>query len=207
MAGEAKPLEPGKRQQGRVHYALIELLEPRLDIAAEVDGLKVRAQALHLSLAAERRASHHRARRQRGKRLTLGADEGVTHIAARQHGGDGNAWRKVRGQVLHGMHGDIDRLTEQGLVDLLGEQPLAAEVAERLVADAVARGGDGLKRDGVLTKAMHVDQQSAHMVRLPQSKRASARADEKLAFGQVLDSIGLNGKVGIILFNRHGLTL
>ena len=32
----------------------------------------------------------------------------------------------------------IDLLTEQGLVDLLGEQPLAAEVAQRLVADAVA---------------------------------------------------------------------
>ena len=45
------------------------------------------------------------------------------------------------------------------------------------------------------------------MVRLPQSERASARADEKLAIGQVLDSIGLNGKEGIILFNRHGLTL
>ena len=32
----------------------IELLKPRLDIAAQGDGLKVRAQALHLSLAAER---------------------------------------------------------------------------------------------------------------------------------------------------------
>jgi hypothetical protein len=54
---------------------------------------------------------------------------------------------------------------------------------------------------------MRIDQQSAHMVRLPQGERASARPDKKLAFGQVLDSIVLNGKVGIILFNRHGLTL
>ena len=207
MPGEAKPLEPGKGKQGCVYYALIELLKARLDIAAEVDGLKVRAQALHLSLAAERRASHHCARRQRGERLTLGADEGIAHIAARQHGGDGSAWRKLRGQVLHGVHGDIDPLIEQGLVDLLGEQPLAAEVAQRLVADAVAGGGDGLKRDGVLTKAMRSDQESAHMVRLPQSERASARADEELAIRQVLDSIAQNRKEGIILFNRPGLTL
>ena len=66
-------------------------------------------------------------------------------------------------------------LTEQGLVDLLGEQTLAAEVAQRLVADAVAGGGDGLKRDGVVTKAMRSDQKSAHMVRLPQ-ERAGFRA-------------------------------
>ena len=114
---------------------------------------------------------------------------------------------KTLGQVLHGMHGDIDPLTEQGLVDLLGEQPLAAEVAQRLVADAVAGGGDRLKRDGVLTKAMRSDQQSAHMVRLPQSERASARPDEELAIIQVLDSIALIRKEGIILFNRPGLTL
>ena len=120
----------------------------------------------------------------------------------------------AKGQLLIGTRGSPLALWQANhvralLIDVhgLGEQPLAAEVAERLVADAVARGGDGLKRDGVLTKAMRIDQPSAHMVRLPQSKRASARADEKLAFGQVLDSIGFNGKVGIILFNRHGLTL
>jgi hypothetical protein len=45
------------------------------------------------------------------------------------------------------------------------------------------------------------------MVRLPQSERASARADEELAIRQVLDSIAQNRKEGIILFNRPGLTL
>jgi hypothetical protein len=54
---------------------------------------------------------------------------------------------------------------------------------------------------------MRSDQQSAHMVRLPQSERASARPDEKLAIIQALDSIVLNRKEGIILFNRPGLTL
>jgi hypothetical protein len=45
------------------------------------------------------------------------------------------------------------------------------------------------------------------MVRLPQSEWASARPDEKLAITQVLDSIALIRKEGIILFNRPGLTL
>ena len=46
------------------------------------------------------------------------------------------------------------------------------------------------------------------MVRLPQRERASARPDEVLAIIiQVLDSITLNTKDSIILFNRPGLTL
>ena len=105
------------------------------------------------------------------------------------------------------MHGKIDRAAKQRFVDLLGEQALAAEVAQRLVPDAVARGGDGLKRDGVVAKTVRSDQQRPHMVRLPQRERASTRADQKRALNQALDSVSLNRKEGIILFNRPGLTL
>ena len=105
------------------------------------------------------------------------------------------------------MHGEIDRAAEQRFVDFLGEQALAAEVAQRLVPDAVARGGDGLKRDGGVTKAVRSDQQRPHMVRLPQRERASTRADQKRALNQALDSVSLNRKEGIIVFNRPGLTL
>ena len=97
---------------------------------------------------------------------------------------------------------------EQGLVDLLGEQALAAEVAQRLVADAVAGGGDGLKRDGVLTKAVRSDQQQrAHGS--PATARAGFRACRSEAGDEtkLLDSVALNRKEGIILFNRPGLTL
>jgi hypothetical protein len=46
------------------------------------------------------------------------------------------------------------------------------------------------------------------VVRLPQRERAAARPDEELAIViQVLDSIALIRKEGIILFNRPGLTL
>ena len=77
----------------------------------------------------------------------------------------------------------------------------------RLVPDAVARGGDGLKRDGIAAKTVRSDQRRPHMVRLPQRKRATARADQKRALNQALDSVSLNRKEGIILFNRPGLTL
>ena len=103
------------------------------------------------------------------------------------------------------MDGEIDRAVEQRFVDLLGEQPLA-EVAQRLVPDAVARRGDGLKRDSVIAKTVRSDQKRPHMVRLPQRKRTTARADQKRARTKLLTRY-LNRKEGIILFNRPGLTL
>ena len=68
---------------------------------------------------------------------------------------------------------------QQRLVDLLGEQALAAEIAQRLVLDAVAGGGDGAQADGAFAKAVRREQQRPHMARLPQRQRAAARADQR----------------------------
>ena len=62
-------------------------------------------------------------------------------------------WRRWRQR-----EDERERAAEQRFVDLLGEQALAAEVAQRLVPDAVARGGDGLKRDGVVARTVRSDQ-------------------------------------------------
>src|SRR5262245_8695325 len=86
------------------------------------------------------------------------------------------------------MHGEVDRLTEQRLVDLLGEQPLAAEVAQGLVADAVARGGDGLERDRLPGEAVGGAKPRLDMPRLPERKRTAAGTDQEGTGGQGLDS-------------------
>ena len=72
------------------------------------------------------------------------------------------------------MDGEIDRAVEQRFVDLLGEQPLAAEVAQRLVPDAVARRGDGLKRDSVIAKTVQRSEAPAHGS--PATEQADYRA-------------------------------
>ena len=48
----------------------------------------------------------------------------------------------TRRHVLHGMHGEVDVAGQQRLLDLLGEQALAADLGERPVLDAVAGGLD-----------------------------------------------------------------
>jgi hypothetical protein len=86
------------------------------------------------------------------------------------------------------VNGEIDHALEKRLVDLLCEQPLAAEVAQRLVADAVARGGDDLERDRVLGEAVGGAEPRFDMPRLPQRKRTAAGADQEGTGGQGMDS-------------------
>ncbi len=138
MRGETEPYQSRHGEKRRVGGALLELSQPRLDIAAEIGDAEIGAEPPHLGRAPQGRGADDGARRQLGKRRRFGADEGVAHIGARQHRGDDNPLRQHRGKILHGMNGEIDRAREKRLVDLLGEEPLAAEIAQRFVGDAVA---------------------------------------------------------------------
>ena len=75
------------------------------------------------------------------------ADEGVAGVFALGHGGDGEARRLFGGDVLHRVDGDVDAAVQQGLLDLLGEQGLAADFQQATVLDAVAGGDDLDQRD------------------------------------------------------------
>src|SRR5262245_54168474 len=86
------------------------------------------------------------------------------------------------------MHGEIDNSLQKRLVDLLGEQPLAAEVAQGLIADAVAQGGDGLERDCLLAEPVGVAKPRCDMPRLPERKRTATGADQEGMGGQGADS-------------------
>ena len=48
--GEAEPLQPGEREQGRADHPALGLAQPRLDIPAQEHRLKVRPQAQRLGL-------------------------------------------------------------------------------------------------------------------------------------------------------------
>ena len=81
-----------------------------------------------------------------------------------------------RGHVLGGVHGDVDAPVEQRLLDLLGEEALAAGFRKRPVLDAVATGRDDLDGEGVLGHSVRRHQQRPHLVRLCQRQRAAASA-------------------------------
>ena len=69
------------------------------------------------------------------------------------------------------------RRVEQRLLDLLGEQALAAGLGQRPVLDAVAGGADHLELDPLRREAVRPGQRVADHAGLRQRQRAAARAD------------------------------
>ena len=96
------------------------------------------------------RADDRPGRQLRQRRHPGRADQRVAHVlprqVARQHGALGEVGR----HVLHRVHGDVDAAVEQRVVDLLGEEPLAADVREGLSQDLVSRGLDDADLEGAV---------------------------------------------------------
>ena len=78
------------------------------------------------------------------------------------------------------MDGEIDLACQQRLLDLLGEQPLAAGIRERPVGNPVAGGADRAYLDRSGIEAMRGDQRVADHVGLGQRKRRAACPDPDL---------------------------
>ena len=85
--------------------------------------------------------------RQALDRVGEGRDERVARILAGERGGNRDARRQERRQVLGRVDRGVDFAGEQRGVDFLGEQAFAAGLGERPVLDPVAARADGSKRD------------------------------------------------------------
>ncbi len=77
------------------------------------------------------------------------------------------------------MDGQIGAAIEQRLLQLLGEQPLAARLGQSAILDAVARGLQDHDLDGAGGGEMGMgrDQAITGLMGLRQRQRAAARAD------------------------------
>src|SRR5260370_371233 len=119
------------------------------------------------------------ARRQLGERLGLGGDEDVARVLAWEHRRDHKSRRQDRRHVFGGMHRQIDGARAERLLDLLGEETLAAGLRQRPVADHVAGGADDLELDALRGKRMRGGQAIAHLSGLREPERAAACADDE----------------------------
>ena len=172
--GEAEARQPRLRQHDRVEALLVELPQPRLDVAAEVDELQVRSAVEHLRPAAEAAGAD---RRPVGKLIepaVLVANEGVAGRAAGRDGGEFEPRLGDGRQVLETVHGDVGPAVEQGVLDRLGEhaEPAHRRQGGRLVAVAVRLDEHQLDRPRVGDRPQPV----GDVVRLPQGEAAAAGA-------------------------------
>ena len=75
------------------------------------------------------------------------------------------------------MHREVDGPLKQRLLDLLGEQPLAAHLRKRPVLDAIAGRLDDLNFDQPGVDAVRRRQRRARHMGLRQRERAAARSE------------------------------
>ena len=76
--------------------------------------------------------------------MALTRDETVAHVLAPCHRAHHHAVCILRGQILQRVHGDVDLAVPERSLELLGEEPLAADLGQRLARrlGAVARRRD-----------------------------------------------------------------
>ena len=75
------------------------------------------------------------------------------------------------------MHGEVDPALEQGGIDFLGEQALAASLGERPILDEVAAGANDGDRHAPLVPAVRGGQPAARLLGLREGERRAARAE------------------------------
>ncbi len=107
------------------------------------------------------------------------ADEPVADIASRPHRGDVDLIRPDALDVLHRMDAEIDFFGEQRPVELLGPQPLAADLRERPVLYLVAGRRDLDDLDPAVGPALRRLDRGSHLARLRQRQRRSASSEAK----------------------------
>ena len=98
----------------------------------------------------------------------------VAHIRAGKITSDFYSRGQNRRQILRRMHGHFNIAREQGKVELLGKEPLAAGFAQRQVKNHVAAGFDGDDLDGV-RRAMRRFEAILQFARLRERQGAAPR--------------------------------
>jgi hypothetical protein len=159
---------------------LVELSQPRPDVAPERHHLKIRPQRQELRLPPQARRPDHRPLGQVGQRQRPRARRphpGVARILAggrrRQH----QPGRQLGRHVLERVHRQVHLARQERLLELLGEQPLSADFAQRHVQHLIPAGVDDRelhRRDGT---AWQRQEPIADVLRLRQRQGRPACTD------------------------------
>ena len=172
---QAEALQPGEREQHRIHLAGVELAQARVDIAAQQHDVEIgtRAQrpapARRTELVPTRApfgSSCERARLVRDERRRADLRAAATpRWRGRAAASTGTSFIECTARSM--------RPLKQRVFEFLDEQALAAGIGERTVLDAVAGG----LQDHDLAGGAGRDQQRAHHVRLDQRELGAAGAE------------------------------
>ena len=106
-------------------------------------------------------------------------DQRVAGVLAPQRAGEHDAGRQRGLQVLQAVHREVDAAVGERLVDLLGEQALAADLRQAAILHRVAGGADGMLLEHVQAAQHRAEagQDREEAAGLDQRQRRAAGAD------------------------------
>ena len=115
--------------------------------------------------------------------MTRRKHDRVARILAREHAADLESVRKQRRHVLAAVNGEVDVAGQQGVLDFFHEQPLAPDLRERRLAQAVA---GRLDDDDLAQRSDAIAEEAGDGIGLIERERAAAGADPECRSSRVL---------------------
>ncbi len=118
LGGVVEPADPGQAgagEQDGVEVAGADLADAGVDVAADADHLEAEAEGVQLGDPARRAGADPAADRQLAEGEAVAGDDDVARVLAQRHRGQRDAVGGSGGEVLEGVHGDVDPAVEQGL--------------------------------------------------------------------------------------------
>ncbi len=140
LADPGQPAQPGGGEDDGVEPSLADRPDPGVDVPAQVHELDAETERGDLGAAARGAGADPSAGRQLGQGQAVAGDEGVAGVLAARDRGHRRARVGRGGQVLVGVHGEVDPALGQGLAEGGDEHPGASERGERGRPVAVALG-------------------------------------------------------------------
>ena len=174
---DPEPREPRRGEQECIDLTGPPFSQASVDVAAEEHHHEVGAVREELRPPPRARRPDTRAGRQAGE-PPVAADEHVAGVSTLGYRADHEPGGKPRRHVLHRVHARVDPAVEQGFLDLLHEEPLAARRSERSRHSVAGRPDeDQLHREARMARR----ERGADALGLHPRQRARARAEPQPA--------------------------
>jgi hypothetical protein len=122
--GQTEPVQTGAGKDDGVPFAFGELTQTRGDVAAKIDDRQVGTFPAQLVPSADTASGDNPVRGQRIQIAWCPCDQDIVHRRARKHRRDLGTRSQTTGQIFRAMHGKIDILRHQGVLDFSREQSL-----------------------------------------------------------------------------------
>ena len=175
----AQPVQPGHGKEGAGRDAVFEFLQSGLHIPPEFDDVEIGTAVQKLRLASEAGRADTRSGFQIGQGPATRGHEGVADVFAREVAIEHQPAGLVHRHVLHRVDGDVDLFGEHRLFDLTGEQPLAADLFQGAVEDAVTGCLDDDNLEGLFRQVESCRQAVAGFMGLSKREGRTSGADTK----------------------------